>query len=57
MVAPLLEQIDQPIDALAADGAYDKRKVYDALNKYAPNANALIPYLLPTSRKGSIGNI
>src|SRR5512136_1205048 len=26
MVAPLLEQIDQPIDALAADGAYDKRK-------------------------------
>lgn len=43
MVAPLLEQIDQPIDALAADGAYDKRKVYDALNKYAPNAKALIP--------------
>ena len=43
MVAPLLEQIDQPIDALAADGAYDKRKVYDALNKHAPNAKALIP--------------
>jgi hypothetical protein len=43
MVAPLLEQIDQPIDALAADGAYDKRKVYAALNKHAPNAKALIP--------------
>jgi len=43
MVAPLLEQIDQPIDALAADGAYDKRKVYDALNKHAPSAKALIP--------------
>lgn len=43
MVAPLLEQIDQPIDALAADGAYDKRKVYDALNEHAPNAKALIP--------------
>jgi hypothetical protein len=43
MVAPLLEQIDQPIDAFAADGAYDKRKVYDALNKHAPNAKALIP--------------
>lgn len=43
MVAPLLEQIDQPIDSLAADGAYDKRKVYDSLNKHAPNAKALIP--------------
>jgi hypothetical protein len=43
MVAPLLEQIDQPIDSLAADGAYDKRKVYDALNKHAPKARALIP--------------
>jgi hypothetical protein len=43
MVAPLLKQIDQPIDALAADGAYDKRKVYDALNKYAPHVKALIP--------------
>ena len=36
MVVPLLEQIDQPIDALAADGAYDKRKVYAALNNHAP---------------------
>jgi hypothetical protein len=43
MVAPLLEQVDQPIDALAADGAYDKRKVYDALNQHAPGARALIP--------------
>jgi hypothetical protein len=43
LVAPLLEQIDQPIDALAADGAYDKRKVYDALNKHAPHAKVLIP--------------
>jgi len=39
MVEPLLEQIDQPIDSLAAD----KRKVYDSVNKQAPNAKALIP--------------
>jgi hypothetical protein len=43
VVAPLLEQVDQPIDALAADGAYDKRKVYAALNQHAPGARALIP--------------
>jgi hypothetical protein len=43
MAAPLLKQIDQPIDKLAADGAYDKRKVYDSLNELAPNARVLIP--------------
>jgi hypothetical protein len=43
MVEPLLEQIEQPIDRLAADGSYDKRKVYNGLNPYAPNAGILIP--------------
>jgi hypothetical protein len=43
MVEPLLNQIDQPIDHLAADGSYDKRKVYDCLNRYAPQATVLIP--------------
>lgn len=38
-----MEQIEQHIDSLAADGVYDKRKVYDSLNKHAPNARALIP--------------
>ena len=43
MVEPLLNQIDQPIDRFAGDGSYDKRKVYDSLNQYAPQAEVLIP--------------
>jgi hypothetical protein len=42
-VAVLLKQIEQEIDEFAADGAYDKRKVYDALNAHSPNVNILIP--------------
>ena len=43
MTEPLLNQINQPIDRLAADGSYDKRKVYDSLNRHAPQAAMLIP--------------
>lgn len=43
MVEPLLGQIEQAIDRFAGDGSYDKRKVYDSLNKHAPNAEVLIP--------------
>lgn len=43
MVESLLQQIEQPIDRFAADGSYDKRKVYNGLNQYAPNAKVLIP--------------
>lgn len=43
MVAPLLQQVEQPIDHLAADGSYDQRKVYDSINQYAPQAAVLIP--------------
>lgn len=43
MVESLLEQIDQPIDRFAGDGSYDKRKVYDSLNRRAPEAEVLIP--------------
>lgn len=39
----LLEQIEQAIVNFAADGAYDKRKVYDALNAHSPDVNILIP--------------
>ncbi len=42
-VKELLEQIEQPLLACAADGAYDKRKVYDALNKHSPDVRILIP--------------
>jgi len=39
----LLEQIEQTIIDFAADGAYDKRKVYDSLNAHSPDVNILIP--------------
>jgi len=42
-VEVLLEQIKQEIDNFAADGAYDKRKVYDCLNAHSPDVNILIP--------------
>ena len=43
MVEVLLEQIEQEIEKLAADGAYDKRKVYDCLNAHSPTVQILIP--------------
>jgi hypothetical protein len=43
IVDPLLQQIDQPIDHFAGDGSYDKRKVYDSLNRHVPEAKVLIP--------------
>jgi len=43
VVKELLEQIEQTLLACAADGAYDKRKVYDALNKHSPKVKILIP--------------
>lgn len=39
----LLEQIEQTIVEFAADGAYDKRKVYDSLNAHSPEVIILIP--------------
>jgi hypothetical protein len=42
-VEALLEQIEQEIARFAADGAYDKRKVYDGLNTHSPNVDILIP--------------
>jgi hypothetical protein len=42
-VETLLEQIEQTIIDFAADGAYDKRKVYDSLNAHSPDMNILIP--------------
>jgi Transposase DDE domain len=42
-VEMLLEQIEQTILNFAADGAYDKRKVYDSLNAHSPDVNILIP--------------
>ena len=43
MAEAMLIQIEQPIDSLAADGIYDKRRMYKSLNQYAPSAKVLIP--------------
>src|SRR5215216_577735 len=43
VVKEMLEQIEQTLLACAADGAYDKRSVYDALNVHSPEVEILIP--------------
>ena len=43
MVAPLLSQVANPVESVAGDGAYDKRKVYDVLAEWAPQAQVNIP--------------
>jgi hypothetical protein len=39
----LLAQIEDTLLACAGDGAYDKRKVYEALNGHSPDLDILIP--------------
>lgn len=43
VVKEMLAQIEQTLLACAADGAYDKRKVYDVLNEHSPQVEILIP--------------
>lgn len=43
VVKEMLTQIEQALLACAADGAYDKRKVYNALNEHSPEVDILIP--------------
>lgn len=43
VVKDMLAQIEQTLLSCAADGAYDKRKVYDALNAHSPDVEILIP--------------
>lgn len=43
VVKDMLEQIEQRLLSCAADGAYDKRKVYETLNQHSPDVDILIP--------------
>jgi hypothetical protein len=43
VVKEMLAQIEQTLLSCAADGAYDKRKVYEALNEHSPEVEILIP--------------
>jgi IS5 family transposase len=43
VVKEMLERIEETLLSCAADGAYDKRKVYEALNEHSPAVDILIP--------------
>ncbi len=43
VVKDMLKQIEETLLACAADGAYDQRKVYEALNLHSPEVDILIP--------------
>jgi IS5 family transposase len=43
VVKQMLEQIEQTLLSCAADGAYDKRRVYEALKAHSPEVEILIP--------------
>jgi hypothetical protein len=43
VVKEMLEQIEPTLLSCAADGAYDKRRVYNVLNEHSPEVEILIP--------------
>lgn len=43
VVKQMLEQIEQTLLSCAADGAYDKRRVYEVLKAHSPEVEILIP--------------
>jgi hypothetical protein len=43
MAETLFQQIESPIERFAADGSYDKRRVYASLHNHSPAARVLIP--------------
>jgi hypothetical protein len=43
MVESMLAQIDEPLERVSADGAYDKRAVYASVQARAPDAEIVIP--------------
>jgi len=43
VVLDMLKQIEEPLRSCAGDGAYDKRKVYEALNEHSSEVDILIP--------------
>src|SRR3954463_5318777 len=42
-LGPLLDQIDEPLAAVVADGAYDQDRVYDAVAEHSPEAAVVVP--------------
>lgn len=42
-VGPLLEQIDEPLAAFVADGAYDQTGVTETVVEHTPDAAVIVP--------------
>src|SRR3954451_983943 len=42
-LGPLLDQIDEPLAAVVADGAYDQDRVYDAVAGHSAEAAVVVP--------------
>jgi Transposase DDE domain len=42
-LGPLLDQIDDPLAAVIADGAYDQDRVYDGVAEHSPEAVVVVP--------------
>jgi DDE family transposase len=42
-LGPLLDQVDEPIAAVTADGAYDQDRVYDEVAEHSPEAVVVVP--------------
>jgi hypothetical protein len=42
-IPPLLDQLDSPFNTFMADGAYDGRPTYEAIERVNPHAKIIIP--------------
>ena len=42
-LGPLLDQVDEPLAAVVADGAYDQDRVYDAVAEHSAEAAVVVP--------------
>jgi transposase len=42
-LSPLLDQLDEPLAAVIADGAYDQDRVYDDVAEHSPEAVVIVP--------------
>jgi hypothetical protein len=42
-LGPLLDQVEEPLAAVVADGAYDQDRVYEAVAKHSPEAAVVVP--------------
>ena len=42
-IGPLLDQVDEPLAAVVADGAYDQDRIYDGVAEHSSEAVVIVP--------------